>query len=68
MDGYKRTPWRLLKIHLTDTRGGIYGEFIVSVFYEYAVVARIDCVRCVILQHTPSETVFILDSLHAFVV
>jgi hypothetical protein len=26
MDGYKETPWRLLKIHLTDTRGGIFGE------------------------------------------
>jgi len=26
MDGYKKDPWRLLKIHLTGTRGGSSGE------------------------------------------
>lgn len=26
MDGYKKAPWRLLKIHLTGTRRGILGE------------------------------------------
>lgn len=50
MDGYKKDPWRLLKIHLTGTRGGSLGSSTVSIFYEYTVVAWVDCKRCVILQ------------------
>lgn len=52
MDGYKKDPWRLLKIHLTGTRGGPWGSSIVRIFYEYTVVARVDCERCVILQRS----------------
>lgn len=50
MDGYKKDPWRLLKIHLAGTRRGSSGSSIVSIFYEYTVVACVDCERCVILE------------------
>jgi len=55
MDGYKKDPWRLLKIHLTGTRGGPSESSIVSIFYEYTVVASVYCERCVILQRSLQE-------------